>query len=375
MINASLTGVSCSSTTSCMAVGWFQGSVPGTSAYEQQTLTESWNGTTWAVVHSPTPGPSSDGAVLNAVSCASSSNCMAVGDRLVTRTQTGGIYVVDKPLAEAWNGHKWSVVPTAKLAYIGASLNGVACLSSSSCIAVGNEGTVPKPYLLTLAEAWNGTAWKSVATPRPVTRGGTSLSAVSCASSTACMAVGYDGFNYGTGAEATLAEHWDGTAWDRLSTPTPNANGSLNGVTCVAVHACLAVGSHAGKGNRATGTLSEQWQGTGWKVQPTPDPATANFADLDSISCTGPTACMATGGGAAEEGESGLTVAQVWNGMTWRLLKSPAPGSYSDELFGVSCASASACVAVGQSQGTGDEHTLAEAWDGTHWQTAPTPHP
>jgi hypothetical protein len=51
------------------------------------------------------------------------------------------------------------VVATPALTNSGASLNGVSCTSTSSCMAVGNEGT--------LAEAWNGTAWSVVKTPRP----------------------------------------------------------------------------------------------------------------------------------------------------------------------------------------------------------------
>ena len=41
-------------------------------------LAESWNGTTWTLV--PTPALANTGAGLNGVSCTSPSSCMAVGE-------------------------------------------------------------------------------------------------------------------------------------------------------------------------------------------------------------------------------------------------------------------------------------------------------
>jgi hypothetical protein len=36
---------------------------------------------------------------------------------------------------------------------------------------------------------------------------------------------------------------------------------------------------------------------------------------------------------------------------------------------------ASSCMAVGDFTGTGNEMTLAEAWNGTAWSVVKTPHP
>jgi hypothetical protein len=53
----------------------------------------------------------------------------------------------------------------------------------------------------------------------------------------------------------------------------------------------------------------------------------------------------------------------------------PSPGSFGDELRGVSCRTASSCLAVGDFTGTGNEFTLAEAWNGTSWTVIRTPRP
>jgi hypothetical protein len=374
VINASLNDVSCTSATDCMAVGWFLGQVPGTSGFQNFTLTERWNGSSWAVLPSPSPRLPGGGALLSSVSCTGSTRCMAVGQTQVF-TEPGGFTVLH-PFAEAWNGIKWQVVPTPKLAHSGASLNGVSCTSPSACTAVGSEGTPKNATLFTLAESWNGSAWKFVTTPPPLTPGGTALSTVSCTGPGACMAVGYYGFNDGTGTSVTLAEQWNGTAWRQRTTPTPDRSATLGGVACTAATACLAVGAHfVPTGNLVNATLAEQWNGTRWTVQPSPNPSGAGAAGLGRVSCTGPAACMAVGGAVDQTGEVGFNVAEAWNGTSWHLVRTPNPGSTSNELRGVSCVSPSSCMAVGDFTGIGNEMTLAESWDGTTWSLVKTPHP
>jgi hypothetical protein len=67
------------------------------------------------------------------------------------------------------------------------------------------------------------------------------LTSVSCASSGACTAVGY--YATSSGREMTLAEAWDGSAWTAQATPNPSTTLSsvLTGVSCAA-SACAAVG-------------------------------------------------------------------------------------------------------------------------------------
>jgi hypothetical protein len=365
VISAQLNDVSCTSAHSCMAVGTFLSSKGA-----EFTLAETWNGTAWTVVPSPTPNVADGGGELDSVSCPSSTACIAVGFSF-----TNKVTAANRPLAESWNGTKWAVVPTPKLAHAGALLDGVSCTSPSSCMAVGSAGTARDDTKVTLAESWNGTAWKLVSTPPPAAPGDTSLSSVSCTAPASCMAAGY----YRSTPKSiplTLAETWNGTTWRMLTTPTPNSSATLSGVACTAASACLAVGGHLHKGpNLLNATLSEQWNGHTWQVRSSPNPSAANFAGFDAVSCTGPAACMATGFALGEEGESGITLAESWNGTTWSLLKAPSPGSSSDELLGVSCTSQSSCLAVGGFQGAGNEFTLAEAWNGTHWMVTKTPHP
>ena len=177
--NADLTSVSCVSATACTAVGSHHRVTPPA----RGTLVESWNGSSWAVVPSPDAG-TDDHNSLAGVSCTSVTACTAVG----SYTDTGLVPPAEQTLAESWNGSSWSVVPSPDL---GTSednvLQGVSCASPTSCIAVGaaSHGSIAD----TLIEVWNGTTWSAV--PSLVTTNIASfLRGVSCPSVSMCMAAG-----------------------------------------------------------------------------------------------------------------------------------------------------------------------------------------
>jgi hypothetical protein len=369
VINATLADVSCTSATSCMAVGSAE-DTSGKPAYI--TLAEQWNGSTWSVLSTPTPPNPGGGGELSGVSCASSTDCVAVGETLVFDTSGG--FLISHPLVESWDGSAWTIVTTPKLAHTGAVLNGVACTAASSCMAVGSEGGVKDDTEFTFAQSWNGTAWTIASTPAPKTPGGTALNRISCTAADSCMAAGYYGYNNGTGTSVTLTESWNGKSWHRLSTPTPGSSGLLAGVSCAAASSCTSVGWHSVNSRTLSyGTLAEQWNGTKWQVQSSQNPKSAGGAILDDASCTAVTNCMAVGYWVDQEGENNATLAESWNGTSWTLLKTPDPGSMIDELFGLSCTSAANCMAVGDQQGIGNGLTLAESWNGTAWSVVATP--
>jgi hypothetical protein len=70
-----------------------------------------------------------------------------------------------------------------------------------------------------------------------------------------------------------------------------------------------------------------------------------------------------------------VSLAEQWDGTSWRILPTPhRPGAAISSLFGVACTAPSACTAVGTSFTTaGASQTLAERWDGTRWTIQATP--
>jgi hypothetical protein len=72
---AALQGVSCPSASACTAVGF---SSTGSSGMPTNTLAESWNGTQWSLQTTPNPAGAKISG-LSGVACTASETCMAVG--------------------------------------------------------------------------------------------------------------------------------------------------------------------------------------------------------------------------------------------------------------------------------------------------------
>jgi hypothetical protein len=345
-----LNGVSCTSPSACTAVG---GTPPGT---PRKVLAERWNGSRWQIQSAPSPA----GAFLSGVACTSSSACTAVGGSAAGT------------LAERWDGARWRIQATRNPPQGGGALFSVACTSPSACTAVGasNSGN--------LAERWNGARWRIQPTPNPAGAQGPFLNTVACASASACIAAG--AYQNSSGAYQALAERWNGTSW--AIQPTPHlASGAMNlliGVACTSATGCLAAGFSFpnGGGNQSPATLAERWNGSTWRVQPTPNPPGAAGSELNAASCVSRSACIAVGNTSNTRGTS-LALAQRWNGRTWSIQPTPSPAD-GGNLIGVSCASRSSCLAVGghgnpfNAPGPG---TLAERWNGRGWRIQPTPNP
>src|SRR5690349_15086227 len=211
----------------CMAVGT-----------NGNPLTETWNGSRWTVRPSADPhGP----IFLRAVTCPRVSFCMAVG----------ADNTADVPFAESWNGSRWTrqTIPSV----VNGDLEGVACSSSSSCVAVGTQQSG------TLGDVWNGKTWTQ--TPMPFPGPGEILFSVACPTATFCTAVG----NHRAAPpafSALLAEQWNGTKWTLQTFTDPSAGGSPGptprGVSCASPSGCSAVGF-------AKSVLAERWNGTVWQ--------------------------------------------------------------------------------------------------------------
>lgn len=353
----SLFADACSSPTSCIAVGTFE-DASGT----QVPLAEKWNGTTWSVQSAPSPAGATD-SELHAISCSSATSCLAVGF-------SGG-----QALAEGWNGTTWTIQPTPTPAG-GSDLEGVSCSAANDCTAVGAQGS--RIGTVTLAESWDGTTWtiETTVNPRgaPAPNYDSVLGSVSCTSATACTAAGW--FTKTVKNDVTLAEVWNGTAWTVQATPDPAGAivTKLAGVSCSSATACIAVGSSFSRASDSDVTLAERWNGTTWKLQSTPNPAGAVASSLASVSCSSAGACTAVG---SFEGSSDLfSLAEAWNGTAWALETTPNSATTTGSVLdGVSCSSAASCSAVGFFDSPAGALALAEAWNGHVWAIQATPNP
>jgi hypothetical protein len=272
-----LDGVSCTSSSFCVAVGR-----DNTKSDRELTLAEIWNGTKWSVT--PTLSKGLQNALFG-VSCTSPATCMAVGHRDSSNRAF-------ETLAESWNGKAWSIVPSPSVS-TNSILFGVSCTRATACIAVGQHDSTFGAH--NLAESWNGTSWSLQSTPNRAPQGANGLLGVSCGSATSCQAVGF--FAVGTGALRTAAESWNGRRWSIVTVlDRGSEDNELAGVSCTAPANCVAVGFNRygpphGPGNGQS--LIESWNGSQWSVSASPSPRPDT--ELFGVTCTSATTCEAAG--------------------------------------------------------------------------------
>jgi hypothetical protein len=155
----SLIGVSCTSSRFCIAVG--VGDAPEISM--GSTLAEGWNGSRWSIQQTQNPSELTHDDALSGVSCTSTSACTAVGTADVGQ----GVFQPEAQRwnGRRWSTQLPTTNPAANLFEMSLSINGVSCASRRACTSVGSfvnsAGTT-----VTLAERWNGVRWAIQRTPR-----------------------------------------------------------------------------------------------------------------------------------------------------------------------------------------------------------------
>src|SRR5262249_34484082 len=122
---------------------------------------------------------------------------------------------------------------------------------------------------------------------------------------------------------------------------------------CGAAASCLAI----------SGTLAEQWNGSTWRTL-----RTLRFDSFTGISCAGRTRCIAVGSRVAASAQ-GLTLAEQWNGRSWGVPRSLTPAR-SDTLTGIAWVGPAFCVSIGPRRAG---HSFAEKWNGHRWQLLQAP--
>ena len=276
--NNYLDSVSCVSESWCVAVGSFEDG--GTN----QTLILEWDGASWSIQLSPNVSPIESNE-LYSVSCLSVSFCVAVGDHY------NGNFL--QTLVQTWDGTNWSIQTSANTSNTEINyLFSVSCLSASSCIAVGAfmAGGVNQP----MAQVWDGSSWTMQTIPTFSPTENSFLEGVSCVSTSWCVAVGSHTIN-NEAAHQTMIQVWDGSNWSIQPSPSNSLteNNYLWSVSCVSVSSCVAVGVYyVGIWSR---TLVEVWDGNTWTIQSSPNPEPTDNNRLQSVSCIADWNCVAVG--------------------------------------------------------------------------------
>jgi hypothetical protein len=243
------------------------------SAGEFQQFIEQWDGQQWSVFPGPNFPPNSQ-AVLFGMASTSANDVWAVG---------GFADAAGHPfnLFEHWDGTAWTAT-TIRVPPNTESLLAVSADATNDAWAVGFKGVNGE----TLAKHWDGSEWNEVATPN-VGKGTNRLEGVLALSPNNVWAVGY--FTPPKGdmePKHTLILHWDGTSWKVVPSPNvgPKTHGPSNrlfGLTANSAHDIWAFGCHfAAGGSGQFRTLVLHWDGTSWKIVPSPNPTKGFVGDV-----------------------------------------------------------------------------------------------
>jgi hypothetical protein len=183
--------------------------------------------------------------------------------------------------------------------------------SAHSAWAVGSATS--KTSVKTLIERWNGKAWKRVPSPSPDAGLADFLGGVAVTSGGGAWAVG--DITCGCGPGLSLIERWNGKVWRRVPSPTPGGGTLLSGVAAVSARSAWAVGA-SGSGDGPTKTLILRWNGTTWKKVPSPSPRAS--ARLSGVAATSARSAWAVGSTSTKSHSNFKTLILRWNGTAWK---------------------------------------------------------
>jgi hypothetical protein len=285
-VSAAVPGLSCPSTTLCVA-----SDDAGQVLFSTDPASPS---SVWTHFTIPTADE------LSAAYCATTTFCV-LGD-----SNAGNVYISHSPTVAA--AASWTSVSVN-----GYGVNAVACPSTTVCVAATGDG----------ASISNdgGMSWTAVA-GATFTPG---FQSVSCPSTNLCVLVGHH-------IATTLTALSSGATALVKSDSSADAANDLNGVSCPSVSSCVAVDSQS-RAVVSTSLATPSWGSV------TPTAASAAF---DGIDCPLVSLCVAVDG----DGDASFSTNPGAGSASWTLQSGITSGG---DLFAVSCPQSGLCIAVGQS--------------------------
>ena len=313
-------------------------------------LIEHWNGTQWSIFSNP-PVPVQSGSELFAVSAQSATNVWVVGYVTIPGQTT--------PFVAYWNDSKWTVVPTQIFPYFG-GLSGIKALSANNVWVVGNYLDQNANIVKTMIAQWNGTQWNIVSSPNAGILSGSSniLEAITATSATDIWAVGSYQVSSSNNPVYTLVEHWNGTRWSIVPSPTPTSStcGNSNCTALVSVTATSSTDAWA-----ISYGFIEHWNGTQWSIVSTSSPPTT--VTLNGVAASSPKDVWVVGGsytGPTVDGWRPLI--EHWDGTQWNSISTPPTPLQGGLLEGVTVLSPNTVWVVGASRAGSAAETLTELY-------------
>ena len=358
--------LTCPSATACFNLGYDGGPGGSVGPFILRGNPRTWNHVTPTVMSGVTANYGS----LTGAACASPTYCVAVGDAWNSNLQE------TEPLALRGDPSTWGTAQGHEITlgssfnphpYGGSSLSAVACTSSTYCVAVGEDGNNQPLVLAGNPSTWSARKAKQITLGKAFGHGGWLVS-IACASSTSCVAVGQDKKNQ----PLMLAGNpgtWSATKARQITLGSPfSSMGSLSSVACISSTYCVSVGQSGSVGQLTAKAKPLVLRGkpSTWSATnafnlrvSAPAPTTVGGFSaiagqgsgfLTSISCRGATYCVAVGG---DKHSAPLYIAgnpKKWTG-TSTLARPATTGSFKTAKITSSYCTPTVCFADGYSNG------------------------
>ena len=348
LARGSFRAISCPTSTDCLAVGQHNGAM---------ILRSTNEGISWHTASLP-PGLGlfRTAARVLVLSCPTSTECFAAGygkGSVILHTTDGG---------NTWQGTR---LPSG-FGLSNGYLDAISCPTSTECFAVGqgNYSGIMRPAVL-IETTDGGISWHMASLPSYPGLSNGYLDAISCPTSTECLASGRG--NIGYPRPAFLIETTDeGISWHTASLPSGLglSNGSLRAIYCPTSTECFAVGYGKGSVVLRTTNGGNTWQGTSL-----PSGFGLSLGNLDAISCPTSSDCFAVGRGYTSNNTSPAVLIETTDGgNTWQGTRLPSGlGLSLGYLYTISCSTSTECLAVGYGKGSVVLRTTngGDTWQGT----------
>lgn len=302
-----LSAISCTSDHYCLAVGARWSCLPPCSAGPLPLVQRYVDGA-WSAI---SVTPSVAGRLL-AVDCWSTAQCLAVGD-------TGHGVLTRRPIALLIEGTRIRYLRGLEPSTL--SLSSVACLLASKCLVVAS--TESSSELL----SWNGLHWARI----QVADGQEPL-AVGCNGVRICMVLGVDGHSW---PYQLNRGHW------RREGASKTPGSEMSAVSCAGSLTCVAVGTK-GVSVMSASLAVDSYNRYRWKslrLQGREGPS-----ELRSVSCSSASNCVGVGD---VYGDRALAVGVAGDMVRQIALPRSTTRHLGSQLDGVSCPARFFCAAVG----------------------------
>jgi hypothetical protein len=227
--------------------------------------------------------------------------------------------------AEIWNGATWQLTKPAAVntTYNFDGFFSISCPSTTFCLLGGEYASSVKGYFTTLVERLSGTTWTRLtdAAITPQSGYATYINSISCTSSTSCVAVGEQDKYSAATVWHGFAETYNGSTWTRYNAGlTTSSESNLDAVSCATSSYCIAVGGVGTYAHTLTGkAIFSIWNGTTWTLHyANPPTGQGNF--LQGVTCLASNYCVASGGGGTYNTDTSHGLTWFWNGGKFTLI-------------------------------------------------------